>query len=208
MNDKLDRRQIRTKQLLYEALMSLIEEKGADTVTVTDVANRANVNRGTFYLHYCDVPDMLQQLKDEVFATIEACVMKFDIMEARTYLDKDEPYPQSIKIFEELARHADFLRIMFGPKGDMSLAIQFRTLLASHIYEKIKIVPQHKVVMPPEYVVAYMTSANFGIFMHWIESRLSQTPTQMAKMMIRIMNYGPLVSFGLRDAPPGSINDL
>jgi len=202
MNDKLDRRQIRTKQLLYDALMSLIEEKGADIVTVTDVANRANVNRGTFYLHYRDVPDMLQQLKDEVFSNMKEIVMKFDIMEAKTYLDKDEPYPQSVKLFEELALHADFLRIMFGPKGDMSLAIQFRQLLSSHIYEKIKLVPQHKVLVPREYVAAYMTSANFGILMHWIESRLSQTPTQMAQMMIRIMNYGPLVSFGLRDAPP------
>lgn len=206
MKEKIDRRQIRTKQLLYQAVMSLIEEKGVENVTVTDVANRAEVNRGTFYLHYRDVPDMLQQLKDEVFESVKSFILKLDFQQAMAHADRNELYPPSIRIFEELARHADFLRIMFGPKGDLSYAIQFRQLMAEHIYEKFSFVPEQDITVPRDYIIAYMTSANFGMIMHWIESGLSQTPAQMAAIMLKIVNYGPLVSFGLRDRPPGGGN--
>ncbi|MNG37642.1 hypothetical protein D3C84_1250580 [compost metagenome] len=46
-----------------------------------------------------------------------------------------------------------------------------------------------------------MTSANFGMLMHWIESGMSQTPAQMGAIMSRIVNFGPLVAFGLRELP-------
>ena len=49
MKDKIDRRQARTKMLLRNALIELIEERGLEGLTVTDITNRAVVNRGTFY---------------------------------------------------------------------------------------------------------------------------------------------------------------
>ncbi|MGO4273296.1 TetR/AcrR family transcriptional regulator, partial [Paenibacillus sp. TAF58] len=69
-NGKMDRRQARTKQLLRQALMALIEEKGTDGLTVTDITTRAGVNRGTFYLHYRDAQDMLEQIKTEILNTL------------------------------------------------------------------------------------------------------------------------------------------
>ncbi len=198
---KPDRRRARTKQLLYEALMSLVREKGAENVTVTDIAGRADVNRGTFYLHYRDVPDMLQQLKDEVFIRIRTEVEKLDKAEAWAYADRDEAYPQSVAIFDTLAAHADFLRAMFGPQGDMSYALRFRQLFTELIYEKAKDMPGSKSTMPPDYFVAYVTSANFGLLMHWIGSGMNLTSEEMARIMIRIMHYGPLVALGLKEAP-------
>jgi AcrR family transcriptional regulator len=201
VNQKIDRRKVRTKQLLFDALMSMLQEKGFEQITVTDISNRAEINRGTFYLHYKDVPDMLQQYKDEVYESLKSHVEKLNILEAMTYADKDEAYPVSVKIFEEFARHADFLAIMFGPKGDLAYATRFRELMASRIYEKLKLVPPNKVSMPQDYLIAYVTSANFGLLRHWLESGLSQSPAQMAKHMVRVIKYGPLASLGLRDEP-------
>ncbi len=47
----MDRRIARTKTAIREALVALIEEKGFDAILVSDIAERANINRGTFYLH-------------------------------------------------------------------------------------------------------------------------------------------------------------
>ena len=75
---KLDRRVIRTRQLLREALMELIleNEKGYDGVTVKDIAERANVGRATFYLHYEGGKETLllsslQEIYDELVARIK-----------------------------------------------------------------------------------------------------------------------------------------
>ncbi|SET86989.1 TetR/AcrR family transcriptional regulator [Paenibacillus sp. NFR01] len=200
MEDKLDRRQLRTKQLLYDALMGLIEEKGADHVTVTDITKRANVNRGTFYLHYRDVPDMVEQLENEVFERIRGFAARLDFQDSIRYIEQDQTYPIIEEVFEELARHAGFLRIMLGPKGDFSFARKLRELLSSHLYDKVSLAVPNP-VLPRDYVVAYMISANFGLIMHWLESGMDQTPAQLAQIMTRIAYFGPMVSFGIKARP-------
>ncbi|GLX69924.1 TetR/AcrR family transcriptional regulator [Paenibacillus glycanilyticus] len=202
MSEKIDRRKAKTKQQIYESLMVLIAEKGVEHVNVTDITNHANLNRGTFYLHYKDVPDMLQQLQDHVFNSIEQYVKQLDFRKAMEYGDRREPYPLGVQIFKEFAKHADFLKVMFGPKGDLAYALQFRKLMAQHIYQKIDMARAGHLNIRQDYVVAYMTSAHFGMLMHWIECDLDQTPEQMSIIMLNIVNYGPLVSFGLKEMPP------
>lgn len=201
MSEKIDRRQARTKQLLHKALMQLIDEKGIDGITVTDVANRADVNRGTFYLHYRDVPDMMDQIKEEVFSSIQRIVVQLDLKELSDYAFKDEPYPKFIQIFEEISRYADFLKVMFGPKGDISYPHKFRAFMASHIFNKLTYLqPQEsKLLIPRDYLIAYMSSANVGIVIHWLESGMNYTPYEMSKIVTQIVNHGPIVSSGLRD---------
>jgi len=201
MTEKLDRRKARTRQLLHDALMALLQEKSADSITVTDVADRADVNRGTFYLHYRDVGDMLQQLKDGVLDRVRACVEKLDISEAMRYIDREEPYPASVSIFEEIARHGEFLRITLGPQGDLSYARQLRELFVSRIHLKLKTLAPEDAAIPTDYLIAYIASANFGLVLHWLDTGRELTPQQMAKMMVSLMNYGPLVSGGIRKAP-------
>ena len=55
----LDRRIQRTRQLLQDAVVSLIEEKGYEAVTVQDILDRANLGRSTFYAHFRDKEDLL-----------------------------------------------------------------------------------------------------------------------------------------------------
>lgn len=57
--EKEDRRVVRTRQLLRDALVSLILERGYDEVTVQDVLDRANLGRSTFYAHYRNKDDLL-----------------------------------------------------------------------------------------------------------------------------------------------------
>src|SRR5512141_2904590 len=56
---KIDRRVQRTQQLLREALVALILEKGYDAITVQDILDLANMGRSTFYAHYRDKEDLL-----------------------------------------------------------------------------------------------------------------------------------------------------
>ncbi|EFM08577.1 transcriptional regulator, TetR family [Paenibacillus curdlanolyticus YK9] len=208
MADKMDRRQQRTKQLLYDALMSLIEEKGLEHVTVTDIANRAEVNRGTFYLHYQDVPDMVQQLKEAVFEQMRTIIVRIDPQQSIQYANKNEPYPVIIELFEELGKHADFYRVMLGPKGDLSYAIQLRKLISKNVYEKFNYLPRSNgLPVPIDYMIAFVSSANLGMIMHWFESGMSLTPREMGAMMTNIINFGPLTTFGLRDLPVRSPED-
>ena len=61
---------IRSRKLIHGALADLLLEKPLDKITVTDIVNRADINRGTFYAHYADIPDVVHHIVEQSFCRI------------------------------------------------------------------------------------------------------------------------------------------
>ena len=59
---KVDRRITKSQEAIKKALIELMSEKSFDDITIQDIADRANVNRGTIYLHYLDKFDLLDKI--------------------------------------------------------------------------------------------------------------------------------------------------
>ncbi|MFC4302016.1 TetR/AcrR family transcriptional regulator [Cohnella boryungensis] len=204
--NRIDRRQARTRQLLLQAFLGLIQEKGIDSVTVTDIANRADVNRGTFYLHYRDVPDMMEKIVEDLYGRFSRLVTRLDPRELIQYADKKEPYPKIVDIFEEARLHADIMKVLFGPKGDLSFALRFKNLLTNNLFNKMEFnFPEDGPrLVPRDFLVAYIASANFGLFLHWVEGGFKETPYQMGLIITQLSNHGPLITSGIRNKLPST----
>ncbi len=65
---------LRSRKLINEALADILQEKPLDKITVTEVVARAGINRGTFYAHYADIPDVIQHLIQDTFAKIRTAI--------------------------------------------------------------------------------------------------------------------------------------
>ena len=63
---KEDRRTRYTRQVIKEAFLKLLEEKEYPKITVTEICRLAEINRGTFYLHYYDTADVLDDILNEI----------------------------------------------------------------------------------------------------------------------------------------------
>ena len=74
----LDRRSRYSIQVIREALFDLLETKTLDEITVVDVCAKADVNRGTFYKYYRDVPDLYDKTEDSLVEEIYALMEKND----------------------------------------------------------------------------------------------------------------------------------
>ena len=61
---------IRSRKLINDALADMLQEKPLDKITVTDVVAKAGINRGTFYAHYADIPDVINHLIQNTFSQI------------------------------------------------------------------------------------------------------------------------------------------
>ena len=59
--NKNDSKYFYTAQLMNQALLALLEKKDIDFITVTEITKKAGVNRSTFYLHYEDVYELLEE---------------------------------------------------------------------------------------------------------------------------------------------------
>ena len=71
---KEDRRVRRTKKLLTQALTQLLQEKQINEITVKELTDLADMNRGTFYLYYKDIFDMLEKIEDGLFEALDEIV--------------------------------------------------------------------------------------------------------------------------------------
>src|SRR5262245_35977421 len=67
-----DRRVQRTQRLLQDALISLIEERGYEDLSVQDIIDRANVGRATFYAHFDNKEDLLVSRLDGFRESLQA----------------------------------------------------------------------------------------------------------------------------------------
>ena len=71
---KEDRRVRRTKKLLTQALTQLLQQKQVNEITVKELTDLADMNRGTFYLYYKDIFDMLEKIEDELFENLNGII--------------------------------------------------------------------------------------------------------------------------------------
>ena len=67
-------RNAQTQQLIKEAFIHLINEKGFNSLTVSDITREAGVSRGTFYVHYTDKFELLTKIEDELIDNIAAAL--------------------------------------------------------------------------------------------------------------------------------------
>ena len=71
---KEDRRVRRTKKLLTQALTQLLQQKQVNEITVKELTDLADMNRGTFYLYYKDIFDMIEKIEDELFENLNGII--------------------------------------------------------------------------------------------------------------------------------------
>lgn len=67
----MDRRIKYTKTVIRETLLELMENKDATKITVTEICEKADINRATFYKYYLDVYDLIKQIEDELIEELK-----------------------------------------------------------------------------------------------------------------------------------------
>lgn len=89
------RSSVRSRRLIRQAFLALLDEKEFEKITVTDIVNRADLNRSTFYAHYPDIYGVIEEIQDE---TIRRNMELFEQIEYRNILKDPIPYLQSIAV--------------------------------------------------------------------------------------------------------------
>ena len=157
---KEDLRVVKTKRAIEDAFISLIEEKGFESVKLVDIAKRANVNRNTIYLHYQSKEMIIESLVEKIF-TQE--VASFDV---ETYLkarySRKKIYEMFLSIFEIINENIEIYRIILT---DQNLS-GYLTLKMRKI--KSFLLDALKPTLKNEIIVEYVVSGVFGIFRNWI----------------------------------------
>ena len=171
MSDKQDRRSQRTRHLLSAALVELIREKEYSTITVSDIIDRANVGRSTFYAHFRDKDDLFVGELDRVIEVL-----------SQHFPDQEEmPFFPSRGLFQHVGEEYELYKsLLWGPGID---------LLIKHLQKSLsKRVEQGLLKNGKEFSVPVPILANFigGSFLTllqwWLENKMVYSPEEMDKL--------------------------
>jgi AcrR family transcriptional regulator len=193
-----DRRIIRTKRIIRDTLTELMEEKGFEGITVRELTAKANINRGTFYLHYQDKYDLLEQSEDEILNEIVKLTYHLNPKEAINFNHQDEPFSFIVKLFELLYENSSFMKVVLGPRGDASFQVKLKELIKKTFLQNIVAnIKKEEMLVPVEFLIAYVSSAHLGVIQHWLENGMEKSPREMAMILSRTTLLGPRYVAGL-----------
>ncbi len=182
----LDRRVRKTKKLLRQGLMELMREKSIKDISVRELTDKVDVNRGTFYLHYRDIYDMVEQIENEM---IEELIKLLDIHHHQGL--QSEPLPVLIDVFTFLSKNTDIAAVFLGNHGDLFFADKIKDIVKEKFINewlfKDFSSPKKENI---EYFYAFIFAGCIGIYRSWLESDLKRTPTEMATIAEQIILHG------------------
>ena len=199
--EQTDLRIRRTHKFLQEAMIELITEKGFDAITVGDIAERAMINRATFYRHYQDKYDLVAKIFEE---TTNELVENMKPFRKGTGQSETENPPEIwIQFFEHVSDHARLYRAMLGKNGSSWFAARMREhtikimLETARQYEhQVESRQQIDPAMPPELPGMQLSHVLIGTIVWWLESEKSYTPRQIASWFYRFAFYGYIAALG------------
>lgn len=195
-----DERVIKTKKLIKTALSELIQEKGFDHVTITDLTQRANINRGTFYLHYQDKYDLLEKFENEVLDDINTNAENFiKSIKDIDFLGEDfsnEIKPFINKVFTYIKENYIIMKVILGPKSDMRFQNKIKKALNILLTEKgwDNYFDSQNTFVSKNYFISYLVSAHIGVIRQWIDSGMNESAENMAEMISKMFFLGPFNS--------------
>ena len=183
---KPDRRILKTKRAIYEALVELMQKKKLNSITVTELAAAANINRKTFYTYYSTVNDVLDEVINELISSLK------DLMYTMSE-DYNMLSPQTLFAFlNTIMSDVDIVRALFtSDNGNMLFnklqkALQ-ETLLKELIDNDIKMnIPPEQYPLISSFVAGGMI---YGYF-EWITNPNGTSLDEMARTLTTLIISG------------------
>ena len=172
-----DKRIRRTKKLLRQALTRLMQQKDFQSITVTDVVREADINRGTFYIHYKDVGDLLQRLEDEMAERLILVCKKYAY--ANTEVNA---FPYLTELYRFAQDNADLCLVLLGPNGDRAYTERICSILRSYFLQDFLSRFYTGSSDRLDHFCSFIVSGNLTLTLQWLSGGMKETPEEMAQL--------------------------
>ncbi len=176
---KIDPRIRRTKRMFTEALIVLIQENGDKSkLTVQNIADRAELNRATFYLHYQDIDDLMEQMINEILDELNK-TMKISTEDQPSSSGTSSPQGPLISFLEHFYRNAGLYKVMLENKD-------FRKRVFDLLLDIVIFWSENR--KGPSFIVPneIISSSTLGIISWWLEEGTPYSPIYLANQIREI----------------------
>lgn len=177
---KIDNRIKRTKKLLKQGVTKLILQKSIKKISVRELTDSVEINRGTFYLHYKDIYDLVEQIENELCEEFDKVLEK----------SLAEYSGDTLKVFRDFCRFLDDNRdicyALLSDNGDINFLLKMRAIISRRCFSNV---PKDYIKMQNKndyiYIISYFESGTVGILRYWLsdESENRKSADEIAAIL-------------------------
>ena len=181
-----DRRIRKTKQLLRQSFASLLAEKPLEDITVKELTEHADINRGTFYCHYKDIYDLKDQIERELFDEFVAVIDGYGVDNLRRELQ-----PVMVDVFRFLQRNREFSMVLSAYKTDNLFFAWVRSEIFRRGLSEWQRIYGFQASLQWDYYLDFVVAGCVTMLQSWIKREMRETPEEMGTLAARFILYGP-----------------
>ena len=177
MDIPLDRRVVRTRKLLQDALFELILRNGYDSIRVQDITDEANLGRATFYVHYKDKEDLL-------LASIESC--RQELLEHFRTEAENVPLPGFRAQFQHAAENKSFYEAVLNHVQGRQ---QIRNVMLETVQPHLNSIAPNSSI-PIDLIANYLVGAVLQLLDWWLANNMPYSIEEMEDMFLNLISQG------------------
>lgn len=185
----IDRRVVRTREMLHQALIALILKKGYEAITVEDICSHANIGRSTFYAHYKSKEGLHLSGMDHLRRQL---VDRQRDATAPSGHGDERRLGFSLAMFEHARGRIDHYRAMTGSRSSAIALGHIRKLVADMVRDELASggSKTSAEIMPRELVVQYIVGAFMAVLTWWLDGGAKLPPERIDTMFRRLATEG------------------
>ena len=174
----MDRRIKKTRQLIMDTFLDLLAEKGFEKITINDIAERADINRGTVYLHYVDKFDLLDK-----------CIEKYvDLLLNHCANNTDTTLNASAfqSVFEYLKENFTIYKLLLNNEGFGFFRSRLYAIIEQTVTEVIGGKSENK-AFSNDVTTHFLTSGFIGVLEWWINNSMPCNVQEVTEQLIFLL---------------------
>lgn len=183
MSAKIDRRVKYTKMVLKNSLIEILNEKPIEKITVKEICDHADINRGTFYSHYSDQFDLYNNVIDELLNGI------FERMSILTDegVTREDIHESITSVYDYISENFKLVKVLLDGRIEYNIEKRIRDVVKKIYLDKINDVDLELV----NTAYSFVASGILGLVKYWINSGMKKSSSEMADYS-RMLTLGGL----------------
>lgn len=183
----MDRRQRKTREAIFSAFTELLSEKNFKQITVSDIIDRADIGRATFYAHFETKDFLLKELCEELFCHIFDSSSESDC-EHRHIFNCNAPDSVFKHLFEHLYKNDNQILELLSSENNELFLKYFKANLLQLVESQFNTFNGQKAsFLPRNFYINHIASTFVETARWWIENNMEQSPQEITELFLAVV---------------------
>ena len=184
----MDRRQRKTREAIFSAFTELLSEKGFNQITVSDIIERADIGRATFYAHFETKDFLLKELCEELFCHIFDSSEDSDC-EHRHIFNCNAPDSVFKHLFEHLYKNDNQILDLLSSENNALFLRYFKQNLLQLVESQLDTFNIKKAsTLPDGFYINHIAATFVETARWWVENKMQQTPQEITDYFLTLVS--------------------